>query len=117
MPRNGGPLRCAPPTAPRSGPPPSPPSRALSTPRLKFRLDKIRGQRQPSIYAIWGLVAFECWSSARRRVVDQGLLVAVKHLISHGGDEGVSLALTTGPQFCQSVHDRLGGKPLLRRSH
>src|SRR6516164_8286015 len=44
MPRNGGPLRCAPPTAPRSGPP-SPPSRALSTPRLKFRLDKIRGQR------------------------------------------------------------------------
>src|SRR6516162_10268721 len=54
MPRNGGPLRCAPPTAPRSGPP-SPPSRALSTPRLKFRLDKIRGQRQ--LLARWQLTA------------------------------------------------------------
>ena len=43
--RHGGPLRCAPPTAPRSGPPPSPSRRASATARLQFRLDKSWRQR------------------------------------------------------------------------
>jgi hypothetical protein len=45
-PRNGAPLRCAPPTAPLRGPPLSPPDRALPTVRLQSPLDKIWGQRQ-----------------------------------------------------------------------
>ena len=44
-PQHGGPLRCAPPTAPLRGPPPSPPSRASSTVRLQQWLDKSWGQR------------------------------------------------------------------------
>ena len=42
-PQLGGPLRCAPPTAPLRGPPPSPPSRASSTVRLQQWLDKSWG--------------------------------------------------------------------------
>jgi hypothetical protein len=44
--RHGGPLRCATPTAPRSGPPPPPPTWASPTTRLQFQVDKKRGQRQ-----------------------------------------------------------------------
>ena len=44
-PRNGGPLRCAPPTAPLRGPPPPPPMRAKPAARLQSPLDKKRGQR------------------------------------------------------------------------
>src|SRR5262249_39742155 len=74
----------------------------------------------PSVYAIWrllGLCVPEQRAHWRRRVVDQGLLVSVEHLIPHGSDEGVGLALTTGAQLCQSVHDRLGDRLLLRRGH
>src|SRR5207237_159234 len=38
-PQYGGPLRCAPATAPLRGPPPSPPNRASPTPRLQSLLD------------------------------------------------------------------------------
>jgi hypothetical protein len=44
-PWHGGPLRCAPPTAPLRGPPPSPPNRALPTVGLQSPLDKSWGQR------------------------------------------------------------------------
>ena len=47
---HGGPLRCAPPTAPLRGPPPSPPNRASPSVRLQLSLDKSWGQRQARSY-------------------------------------------------------------------
>src|SRR6516164_11499647 len=42
-PQHGSPLRCARPTAPLRGPPPSPPNRASPTVRLQSPLDKSWG--------------------------------------------------------------------------
>ena len=42
-----------------------------------------------------------------RRFVDQGLLMAIEHFITHGDDNRARLTLATGAQFHQSLHDGL----------
>ena len=67
-PRNGGPLRCAPPTAPLRGPPPPPPMRAKPAARLQSPLDKKRGQR----HRVWQCARTRRWPAQTRGLVPAG---------------------------------------------
>jgi len=63
------------------------------------------------------LRALQQCAHGRGRVIDQGLLIPIEHLVAHRGYERVRLALTTRAKSPQPLHDMLCCGAGLGRGH